>query len=82
MTKIRTYNGPRFDPDGVRTPEDVQLFPVPEKRASCDRWGVTMSSSPTVDATEAVRQLAMMKGWCVVVVGYEKSGERCACVWR
>ena len=80
MTKTRTYKGPRFGPDGEGTLEDVPLFPATEKRASCDRWGVTVLSSPAVGATEAVRQLAKMEDWCVLVVGYEKNGEgRCMC---
>lgn len=75
MTKKRTYEGPRFDPDGVGELEDVQRFLASEEKASCDRWAVTVSSSPAIGATEAVRQLAMMKDWCVLVVGHEKNGE-------
>lgn len=66
MRKIRTYKGRRLPPD---RPEE--MFEPPEESKMCERWAVLTS---IFDPSDAVRQLASVGDWCVVVVG-DKNGE-------
>ncbi|CAM9705879.1 unnamed protein product [Ectocarpus sp. 4 AP-2014] len=71
MEKVRTYAGPRME---IRTTpssaEPSSVFPPPAAEETCDRWAVLASAH---EPTDAVKQLAELGEWCVVVVG-DKDG--------
>lgn len=76
MTKKRTFDGPRLDFEQMA---EGKYFPPPGnndegKEDDCDRWAVLTTSSRGAGPTEAMKQLASMKDWCVVVVS-DKDGE-------
>ncbi|CAM9456834.1 unnamed protein product [Ectocarpus fasciculatus] len=69
MRKVRKYAGPRLE---IRksAAEPASLFPPPAAEETCERWAVLTSA---VEPTIAVKQLAELGEWCVVVVG-DKDG--------
>ncbi|CAM9162841.1 unnamed protein product [Ectocarpus sp. 13 AM-2016] len=70
MEKVRTYGGPRMDLHVKSWVDPESQFSIPPEVDVCGRWAVINS---IVEPTHAVKQLAAMSEWCVVVVG-DKNG--------
>lgn len=71
MDRIRTFEGSKLFSKDIPSKEP---FSLPDEGKSCERWAVLIASSSS-GPTKAVRELADMHDWCIVVVG-DKNGEQ------